>query len=91
MSATALQSIAGQELGRVKRDVVRDVRRAMRRKRVTQAVLARRMGTSPSAIARMLKLEDRSMSLRLLGRIAFALGAHVDLQLGGQRRGRPLE
>ena len=89
MSAAALQSIAGQELGRVKRDVVRDVRRAMRRKRVTQAALARRMGTSPSAIARMLKFEDRSMSLRFLGRIAVALGAQVDLQLGG-RRGKRL-
>jgi antitoxin HicB len=91
MSATALQSSAGQELGRVKRDVVRDVRRAMRRKRVTQAALARRMGTSPSAVARMLKFEDRSMSLRLLGRIAVALGAHVDLQLGGRRRNKTLQ
>jgi len=86
MSATVVQSSAGQELGRVKRDVVRDVRRAMRRKHVTQAVLARRIRTSPSAVARMLKFDDQSMTLRLLGRIAVALGAQVDFQLGGVRR-----
>ena len=84
MSAAVTRSVAGQELGRIKRDVVRDVRRAMERKHVTQAVLARRIRTSRSAVARMLKVEDRSMTLRLLGRIAVALGARVNLQLGGR-------
>jgi transcriptional regulator with XRE-family HTH domain len=86
MSASVLRSVAGQELGRIKRDVVRDVRKAMRRKHVNQALLARRIRTSRSAIARLLKAEDRSMTLRLLGRIAFALDARVNLQLGGRRR-----
>ena len=84
MSASVLRSVAGQELGRIKRDVVRDVRRAMRRKRVTQAVLARRIRTSRSAVGRMLKAEDRSMTVRLLGRIAVALDARVNLQFAGQ-------
>ena len=85
MSASAMRSVAGQELGRIKRDVVRDVRKAMERKQVNQALLARRIRTSRSAIARLLKSEDRSMTLRLLGRIAVALGARVNLQLAGRR------
>jgi antitoxin HicB len=93
MSASAMRSVAGQELGRIKRDVVRDVRKAMQRKQVNQALLARRIGTSRSAVARLLKTEDRSMTLRLLGRIAVALEARVNLQLAGRRaiRGRKLD
>jgi len=89
MSESVLRSVVGHELGRIKRDVVRDVRRAMRRKNVTQAVLARRIGTSRSAVARMLKTDDPSMTLRLLGRVAVALNASVNLQFagrGGRRR-----
>jgi hypothetical protein len=89
MSASVLRSVAGQELGRIKRDVVRDVRKAMRRKQVNQASLARRIRTSRSAVARLLKAEDRSMTLRLLGRIAVALDARVNLQLAGRRRRKP--
>ena len=84
MSEAVLRAVVGHELGRIKRDVVRDVRRAMRRKQVTQAVLARRIGTSRSAIARMLKPDDPSMTLRLLGRIAVALNARVNLQFAGR-------
>ena len=88
MSASVLRSAAGQELGRIKRDVVRGVRKAMRRKRVNQASLARRIRTSRSAVARLLKAEDRSMTLRLLGRIVVALDARVNLQLAGRRAPR---
>ncbi len=84
MSATITRSFAGQELGRIKRDVVRDVRKAMRRKQVNQALLARRIRTSRSAVARLLKAEDRSMTLRLLGRIAVALDARVNVQFAGR-------
>ena len=88
MSASVLRAVAGRELGRIKRDVVRDVRRAMRRKHVNQSALARRIRTSRSAVARMLKSEDASMTLRLLGRIAVALDARVNLQLAGQESRR---
>jgi antitoxin HicB len=91
MSASAVRSIAGQELGRIKRDVVRDVRKAMQRKQVNQALLARRIRTSRSAVARLLKAEDRSMTLRLLGRIAVALDARVKLQLAARARRRKLD
>jgi transcriptional regulator with XRE-family HTH domain len=80
-----MRSVAGQELGRIKRDVVRDVRKAMQRKQINQALLARRIRTSRSAVARLLKAEDRSMTLRLLGRIAVALDARVKMQLAGRR------
>ncbi len=85
MSPSVMRSVAGQELGRIKRDVVRDVRKAMQRKQMNQALLARRIRTSRSAVARLLKAEDRSMTLRLLGRIAVALDARVNLQLAGRR------
>lgn len=84
MDAAISGSVAGHELGRVKRAVVRDLREVMRRKHVTQAVLARRMGTSRSAIARLLKAEDSSLTLRLLGRVAVALGARVRMQLAAK-------
>ena len=86
MQGATQDSTAGfVELGRVKRAMVRDLRQAMRRKHVTQAVLARRIGTSRSAIARLLKEEDSSLTLRLLGRLAMALDARVNLQLAGGR------
>jgi transcriptional regulator with XRE-family HTH domain len=87
MQGATQESTAGSiELGRVKRAVVRDLRQAMRRKQVTQAGLARRIGTSRSAIARLLKEEDSSLTLRLLGRLAVALDARVNLQLAGGRQ-----
>jgi transcriptional regulator with XRE-family HTH domain len=78
------RAVAGHELGRVKRAVVRDLREAMRRKHFNQALLARRMGTSRSAVARLLKEEDSSLTLRLLGRLAVALDARVNLQLAAK-------
>ena len=89
MDTAISRAVAGHELGRVKRAVVRDLRQAMRRKHVNQALLARRMGTSRSAIARLLKEEDASLTLRLLGRLAVALDARVNLQLSSRaaRRG----
>lgn len=84
MDMAVSKSVAGHELGRVKRAVVRDLRHAMRRKHVTQAGLARRIGTSRSAIARLLKEGESSLTLRLLGRIAVALEARVNLQLAAR-------
>jgi antitoxin HicB len=84
MEVAIPKSVAGHELGRVKRAVVRDLRQAMRRKHVSQAGLARRIGTSRSAIARLLKAGDSSLTLRLLGRIAVALGARVNFQLAAK-------
>lgn len=66
--------------------MVRDLRQAMRRKDVSQAVLARRISTSRSAIGRLLKAEDSSMTLRLLGRIAVALEARVNLRFAERTR-----
>jgi DNA-binding Xre family transcriptional regulator len=86
MEAAISRSVAGHELGRVKRAMVRDLREAMRRKHVSQASLARRISTSRSAVGRLLKEEDSSLTLRLLGRIAVALGARVNLRLAQKGR-----
>lgn len=84
MQGAVFNSDAGHELGRVKRAVVRDLRTAMRRKDLNQAALARRIGISRAAITRLLSEEDLSLSLRLLGRLARALDAQVDLQLAAK-------
>src|SRR5262245_7207062 len=75
------RSVAGHELGRVKRAVIKDLRQAMRRKHLNQAALARRVGTSRAAIARLLSKENLSLSVRLLSRLAAALDARVNLEL----------
>jgi transcriptional regulator with XRE-family HTH domain len=84
MDVAISRSVAGHELGRVKRAMVRELRQAMRRKHVNQAGLARRIGTSRSAVGRLLNGEDSSLTLRLLGRIAVALGARVNLHLAAK-------
>lgn len=84
MHGAISRSDAGQELGRVKRAVVRDLRQAMRRKHLNQAALARRIGITRAAITRLLDEEDLSLSVKLLGRLAAALDARVDLQLAGK-------
>lgn len=88
MDGMISRSVAGQELGRVKRAVVRDLRQAMQRKHVSQALLARRIGTSRSAVARILKDGSPSLTLRLLGRLAVALGVRVKMQLAVKSRAR---
>lgn len=84
MQGAVSRADAGQELGRVKRAVVRDLREAMRRKHLNQAALARRIGTTRAAITRLLSEDDLSLSVKLLGRLAAALDAQVNLQLAGK-------
>ena len=88
MDGMISRSVAGQELGRVKRAVVRDLRQAMHRKHVSQALLARRIGTSRSAVARLLKDGSPSLTLRLLGRLAVALRVRINMQLAAKSSAR---
>jgi transcriptional regulator with XRE-family HTH domain len=62
-----------RQLSRIKHDLSRDVRIAMTRKGVSQAELARRMGTSRSMLFRMLNTKVTSVQLRSIARIATAL------------------
>jgi len=54
---------------------------AMRKHRVTKAQLARRIGTSRSALDRLLDPDNPSVTLATMGRAAAALGKRLRIQL----------
>jgi antitoxin HicB len=54
---------------------------AMRKRRVSKAQMARRMGTSRSALDRLLDPENASVTLATMGRAATALGKRLRIQL----------
>ncbi len=54
---------------------------AMRKRRITKATLAKRMGTSRSALDRLLDPNNPSVTLATMGRAAAALGKHLRVEL----------
>jgi DNA-binding Xre family transcriptional regulator len=74
-----------RQLSRIKRDLSRDVRIAMTRKGVSQAELARRMGTSRSMLFRMLNTKVTSVQLRSIARIATALEGRIAITFSPYR------
>jgi hypothetical protein len=54
---------------------------AMRKHRVTKGQLARRIGTSRSALDRLLDPDNPSVTLATMGRAAAALGKRLRIQL----------
>jgi len=57
------------------------IRRAMRRRKMSQSELARRMGTSRMVVHRLLDEGDASLTVNTLSRAADALGARVYVRL----------
>ncbi len=64
-----------------KRVLAWELAEAMRKRRVTKAQLARRMGTSRSALDRLLDPDNASVTLATMGRAAAALGKRLRIQL----------
>ncbi len=58
-----------------------NLRKIMRRKRVTEAEVARRMKTSRSAVRRMLDPSEHGTRLDSLVRLAGALGCALDIKV----------
>ena len=86
MSTSARSAAAvDRQLSRIKRDLSRDVRTAMTRKGVSQAELARRMGTSRSMLFRMLNTKVTSVQLRSIARIATALEKRIAITFSPYR------
>jgi antitoxin HicB len=54
---------------------------AMRKRRVSKAQMARCMGTSRSALDRLLDPDNASVTLATMGRAAAALGKRLRIQL----------
>lgn len=82
-SPSSPQSPAAEEaiaLG-IKRELVADLARALKKTGLTQSELARRMRTSRAVVHRLLKADDPSVTLATLSRAAVALGCKVKVTL----------
>jgi DNA-binding transcriptional regulator YiaG len=80
-----------QALVAIKRELVDGVKARRTEQRVTQAELARRLGSSQSRVAK-LEAGDRSVSLDLLMRALLSLGASrkdIAAMIGSGHRRRP--
>jgi antitoxin HicB len=66
----------------IKRVLAWQIAQAMKAQGVSKVGLARRMGTSRSALDRLLDPENDSVTLRTLSRVAAVLGAALQVTLG---------
>jgi hypothetical protein len=64
-----------------KRVLARQIEQLMRQQQVTKAALANRMGTSRSALDRLLDPTNASVTLYTMATAARALGTRLDLRL----------
>lgn len=69
-----------------KRVLAWQLAKAMRERKITKAVLARRMRTSRSALDRLLDPRNASVTLATMGRAAAALGKRLSIGLTDARR-----
>jgi len=65
----------------VKRVIAYQIKEVMKQKRITKAGLAKKMGTSRSALDRLLDPSNVSVSLKTLGKAASTLGKELKIQL----------
>ena len=73
--------LADAEAVAVKRVIAFQIKEAMKQKRITKAGLAKKMGTSRSALDRLLDPSNVSVSLKTLGKAASTLGKKLKIQL----------
>jgi antitoxin HicB len=67
----------------VKRVLAFRLQALMKKQKITKAQLAKRMGTSRSALDRLLDPENASVTLLTLERAAKALGKSIKIELAG--------
>lgn len=70
-----------QTLVQLKNSLVPQLRKAMKRRKVSQSELARRMGTSRAVVHRLLKSTDTSCTFSTLASAAQALSTSVLIKL----------
>ena len=73
--------LADAEAVAVKRVIAYQIKEAMKQKKITKARLAKKMGTSRSALDRLLDPSNVSVSLKTLGKAASTLGKKLKIQL----------
>jgi antitoxin HicB len=77
------------EQGAHKKALAIDIRRIMQVKGVSEAALARRLGTSRTAVRRILDPQEHGTRLDSLVRLSAALGYTIDIRLVAAERRRP--
>lgn len=65
----------------VKRDLVTDLQRVLKRDNISQSAFAQRMRTSRAVVHRLLKRDDPSVTLATISRAVAALGCSIKLTL----------
>lgn len=74
------------ELLALKKTLALQLRRAMKRRTVSQSQLAKQMRTSRTVINRMLDPTDTGVTLATLARASQVLGLRVEIRLSAPRR-----
>jgi len=67
----------------IKRALAFELERALKKQKMSQSELARRMRTSRAVVHRLLKRDDPSVTLATISRAAVALGRTVKVTLRG--------
>ena len=65
----------------IKRVIAHQIQAAMKRKRLTKSMLAKKMHTSRSALERLFDPDNKSVTLSTLNKAALALGKKLEVQL----------
>jgi antitoxin HicB len=67
------------ELAAIKKIIAYELKNEMKRKKITQAEMAKRIGTSRSALIRLLDPNNYSITLVTLHRLAHAMGKKLEI------------
>ena len=76
--------LTGANAVAAKRVIAYQVKLEMEKKNLTKSALAKLMGTSRSALDRLLDPQNASITLLTLEKVAFALGITFNIQVGCQ-------
>ena len=73
--------LAEVESAAIKEVISRQIIQLMTDQKISKIEMSRRMGTSRSALDRLLNPRNSSVSLKTLGRAAYSLGKRLNIQL----------
>ena len=80
----ALDALYQRELGRL--EIANQIAALRERRGLSQAALARRLGTRQAGVARMERSQYRSYNMKTLAKVAAVLGAKLEIRFVPDRR-----